>query len=104
MFEDREDNNGIWIETNFKAKIMYFSKGFSDDPDLIIELPNIGEWQFDGIHDQDISDIDQVWDLGKNFEDDPEKVHKREQRRHLEHEIDKIDKLREHYETELKKL
>ena len=103
IFEDNETRE-VWIETNFNAKVMYFLKGFTDDPDFMLELPHTGVWEFDGINDQEKSDIHEVWDIGQEFNDDPERVHKREKRQQIENEIEKTEKLLEHYKEEYKKI
>ena len=75
IFEDRQDNNGVWIETNFDVKVMYFSKGFYDEKNLMVELPGTGQWQFDGIH-QEVKpeNFDEIWNIGQDFENNPENV------------------------------
>ena len=105
IFEDTEDNR-TWIETNFNCEVMYFSKGYNDDPDLIIDLGGKDNmWQYDGIHpEKPLTDFDKIWNTGQVFADDPERARKKKEREFLELEITKIDDLRKHYEKELKKL
>lgn len=103
IFEDRETND-LYIKTDFDCEIMDFSRGFNDDPDMQIELETGDTWEFGGIHSQKMTDIDIIWKLGKQFNTDPEKIHKEEQRRQLVDIIDKTQKLLTQYEKELEKL
>ena len=105
IFEDRQDNNGVWIETNFDVKTMYFSKGFYDEKNLMVELPGTGQWQFDGIH-QEVKpeNFDEIWNIGQDFENNPENVRKRQEKEYLETEINKTKKLLDHYKDQMEKL
>jgi len=106
VFEDNEEHQ-MWLHTNFPVTVMYFSKGFNDDPDRTVHLANEGSWQFDSVDHEDMMDknsFETIWKEGMDFENDPGRVLKEQQKESLKQQIEKTHKLLEHYEDELEKL
>ena len=104
IFENTEDHE-FWINTNFNCTVMYFSRGFNDDSDETIDMLDMGEWQFNGIEKEAIDpNFDKTWAIGQDFSDNPERTTKIKEKKYLENEIDKVEKLLKHYKSEYKKI
>ena len=106
MFENNE-NHETWLHANIPVTVMYFSKGFNDDPDFTIELTHEGAWQFDGVTFEDPIDKDDfeiLWNQGINFKNNPERVLKQQQKKSLQKQIEKTEELLKDYKNKLEKI
>jgi hypothetical protein len=106
MFEDNETHE-VSIECNFQFDMMNFSRGFTDDdeyPEHMINLEKRGKWQFEGTFHHKTSNIEEIWNAGKTFENNPERIKKEAEAQRLITEIERAQKLIKDCENELKKL
>lgn len=106
IFYNNEDNQ-IWVHTDKQATVMYFSRGFNDDPDLTIKLTDNNSWQVDGVGSEDFinkTEFETTWNKGIEFINNRDKILKQQEKELFKKEIKKAEKSLRHYKEKLKKL